>query len=101
MQSSRGTPKTLTAAYLIGIKGTKRDAVLLGLSVALTHSLVVIALSATALWIGREGQVAGTEFELMSGWHCLRHSFISICVARGIDWPQIAEWVGHVLTLVT
>ena len=40
--------------------------------------------------------VAGTEFELMSGWHCLRHSFISICVARGIDWPQIAEWVGHV-----
>ena len=29
--------------------------------------------------------VAGTEFELMSGWHCLRHSFISICVARGID----------------
>lgn len=49
-----GHAKTLTAAYLIGIKGTKRDAVLLGLSVALTHSLVVIALSATALWIGRE-----------------------------------------------
>ena len=23
-------------------------------------------------------------------------SFISICVARGVDWPQIAEWVGHV-----
>ena len=36
---------------------------------------------------------AGTEFELMSGWHCLRHSFISLCVAKGIDWPQIAEWV--------
>ena len=33
---------------------------------------------------------------MMSGWHCLRHSFISICVARGVDWPQIAEWVGHV-----
>lgn len=40
--------------------------------------------------------VARTEFELMSGWHCLRHSFISLCVAKGTDWPQIAEWVGHV-----
>lgn len=40
--------------------------------------------------------VAGMEFERMSGWHCLRHSFISLCVARGIDWPQIAEWVSHV-----
>lgn len=49
-----GHAKTLTAAYLIGIKGTKRDAFLLGLSVALTHSIVVIAISVAALWIGRE-----------------------------------------------
>lgn len=49
-----GHAKTLTAAYLIGIKGTKRDALLLGLSVALTHSLVVIGISVLALWIGRE-----------------------------------------------
>lgn len=49
-----GHAKTLTAAYLIGTKGTKFDAVLLGLSVALTHSIVVIGLSLTAVWIGRE-----------------------------------------------
>lgn len=49
-----GHAKTLTAAYLIGIKGTKRDALLLGLSVALTHSIVVIGISAAALWIGKE-----------------------------------------------
>lgn len=49
-----GHAKTLTAAYLIGIKGTKRDAFLLGLSVALTHSIVVIGISVLALWIGRE-----------------------------------------------
>ncbi len=49
-----GHAKTLTAAYLIGIKGTKRDAFLLGLSVALTHSLVVVAISVAALWLGRE-----------------------------------------------
>ncbi|NUM56038.1 MAG: hypothetical protein HUU46_20555 [Candidatus Hydrogenedentes bacterium] len=49
-----GHAKTLTAAYLIGIKGTKRDALLLGLSVAATHSVVVIALAAGALYLGRE-----------------------------------------------
>jgi ABC-type nickel/cobalt efflux system permease component RcnA len=49
-----GHAKTLTAAYLIGIKGTKRDAILLGLSVAMTHSLVVLGLAFAALWIGRE-----------------------------------------------
>lgn len=49
-----GHAKTLTAAYLIGIKGTKKDALLLGLSVALTHSIVVIGISVTALWVGRE-----------------------------------------------
>lgn len=49
-----GHAKTLTAAYLIGIKGTKKDAMLLGLSVALTHSIVVVGISALALYIGRE-----------------------------------------------
>lgn len=49
-----GHAKTLTAAYLIGTKGTKRDATLLGLSVALTHSIVVIGLSVIAVLIGKE-----------------------------------------------
>lgn len=55
-----GHAKTLTAAYLIGIKGTKRDALLLGLAVAVTHSFVVVGISAAALWVGEEaftGQV--------------------------------------------
>lgn len=49
-----GHAKTLTAAYLIGVRGTYRDALLLGLSVALTHSLVVILIAAAALWLGNE-----------------------------------------------
>lgn len=49
-----GHAKALTASYLIGIKGTKRDSVLLGLSVAATHSLVVITISAIGLWLGNE-----------------------------------------------
>ena len=49
-----GHSKTMIAAYLIGTKGTKRDALLLGLSAATTHSLLVIALSVAALYLGRE-----------------------------------------------
>lgn len=49
-----GHAKALTAAYLIGIKGTKLDALLLGLAVALTHSIVVIGISVAAIWIGKE-----------------------------------------------
>ncbi len=49
-----GHAKTLTAAYLIGTKGTRRDAVLLGLSVAFTHSIIVVGLSVGAVVLGRE-----------------------------------------------
>lgn len=49
-----GHAKALTASYLIGIKGTKRDSVVLGLSVAATHSLVVIGISLIGLWLGNE-----------------------------------------------
>jgi nickel/cobalt exporter len=49
-----GHAKTLTAAYLIGTKGKGRDAILLGLSVAFTHSFVVVGLSIGAVLLGRE-----------------------------------------------
>ena len=49
-----GHAKTLTAAYLIGTKGTKRDATLLGLSVAFTHSIIVILLAVLGVWLGKE-----------------------------------------------
>jgi integrase len=38
---------------------------------------------------------AGSEWSVIPGWHCLRHSFISNCVARGIDQRLIDHWVGH------
>ncbi len=49
-----GHAKALTASYLIGIKGTKRDSIVLGLSVALTHSIVVVGISSIGLWLGNE-----------------------------------------------
>lgn len=49
-----GHAKTMTAAYLVGIHGRWTDAVLLGLAAALTHSMVVIGIAVTALYVGRE-----------------------------------------------
>jgi len=49
-----GHAKTLTATYLIGIKGTIRDAMVLGVSVAATHSVVVIGLATIAVFSGIE-----------------------------------------------
>ena len=42
-----------------------------------------------------ENLVKGTDFERLDGYHALRHSFISILVAQGKTWDQIAAFVGH------
>lgn len=39
--------------------------------------------------------LAGSEWEVVRGYHVLRHSFISACASRGIDQRLIDEWVGH------
>jgi nickel/cobalt exporter len=49
-----GHAKTMIAAYLIGTRGTKRDALMLGVSAAATHSLVVIGLAVAGLWLGSQ-----------------------------------------------
>ena len=42
-----------------------------------------------------EKLVKATDFERLDGYHALRHSFISILVAQGKTWDQIAAFVGH------
>lgn len=39
--------------------------------------------------------LAGTKWQVLPGYHCLRHSFISNCAAMGIDQRLIDSWVGH------
>lgn len=47
-----GHSKTLVASYLIGIKGKARDAVLLGIMVTITHTIVIFLLALAALAFG-------------------------------------------------
>ncbi|MHC4090735.1 MAG: tyrosine-type recombinase/integrase [Planctomycetota bacterium] len=42
-----------------------------------------------------EKLVKETGFERLDGYHALRHSFISVLVAQGKTWDQIAAFVGH------
>jgi integrase len=39
--------------------------------------------------------LAGSKWEVLRGFHVLRHSFISLCASRGVDQRLIDEWVGH------
>lgn len=36
-----------------------------------------------------------SAWSILPGWHCFRHSFISNCVAKGIDQRLVDQWVGH------
>ncbi len=39
--------------------------------------------------------LAGSRWEVVRGWHVLRHSFASNCAASGVDQRLIDEWMGH------
>lgn len=77
-----GHSKTMMAAFIIAIRGTVGQAVLLGLSAALSHSFVIWALAALALNFGGKWNAESTEpvFQLfsavvilgMAGWMFLR-----------------------------
>lgn len=36
-----------------------------------------------------------SKWSVLPGWHCFRHSFISNCVAKGVDQRLIDQWAGH------
>jgi integrase len=40
--------------------------------------------------------IAGGPWRVLRGWHVLRHSFISICAAEGVDQRVLQSWVGHI-----
>lgn len=79
-----GHAKTLMAAYLIGTKGTRRDALLLGLSVTATHSIVVVALATAALFLARDSITAqaGRWLQIASA---------TLIIALGL-WMLVRRW---------
>jgi integrase len=39
--------------------------------------------------------VRKSKWNVICGWHCFRHSFISNCAAKAVDQRLIDDWVGH------
>ncbi len=56
-----GHSKTMMAAFIVAVRGTIGQAVLLGLSAAFSHSLVIWALAAVALKFGSQWNAESTE----------------------------------------
>src|SRR5438552_7337962 len=63
-----GHSKTMMAAFIVAIRGTVAQAVLLGLSAAFSHSLIIWLLAAVALKYGSQWNAETTEpyFQLAS-----------------------------------
>lgn len=62
-----GHSKTMMAAFIVAIRGTIWQAVLLGLSAAISHSLIISALAALALQFGSKWNVESVEPYLQIG----------------------------------
>lgn len=76
-----GHSKTMMAAFIVAIRGTVRQAILLGLSATLSHTAVVWIVAMAGLYFGRSWDMHGLEayFQLAS-------AFIVICVALWMIW---------------
>jgi nickel/cobalt exporter len=62
-----GHSKTMMAAFIVAIRGTIAQAVLLGLSAAISHSLIIWVLAALALHFGSEWNAEAVEPYLQLG----------------------------------
>lgn len=64
-----GHSKTMMAAFIIAIRGTMKQAVLLGLSATISHTAIVWIVALAGLYFGKEwgGEETQPWFELISG----------------------------------
>ena len=85
-----GHSKTMMAAFIIAVRGTVLQAVLLGLAAAFSHTLVIWALAALALRYGSQWNVESTEPYLQLG-----TGLIVIALALWTLWRVRRDRAGH------
>ena len=64
-----GHSKTMMAAFIVAVRGTVKQAVLLGLAATISHTAVVWLVALLGLWVGGEVDAENTEpyFQMVSG----------------------------------
>lgn len=84
-----GHSKTMMAAFIVAIRGTLKQAVLLGLAATLSHTVVVWVIAMAGMWFGRgwDAQTAEPWFQLLSG-------IIIIVIALWMLWRTWCESRG-------
>ena len=79
-----GHSKTMMAAFIVAVRGTVWQAILLGLSATLSHTAIVWAIALTGLYFGRYFDIEASE-----GWFQLASAVIILGVAA---WMIFATW---------
>lgn len=84
-----GHSKTMMAAFIVAIRGTLKQAILLGLAATLSHTVVVWVIAMAGMWFGRgwDAQTAEPWFQLLSG-------IIIIAIALWMLWRTWRESHG-------
>ncbi|MEM0947920.1 MAG: nickel/cobalt efflux transporter [Pseudomonadota bacterium] len=83
-----GHSKTMMAAYIIAVHGTVKQAILLGVSAAFSHSIIVWVLAMLALLWGND--LIGEELE---PWFMIVSGFLVLGIAVWMFWQQTGA--GH------
>lgn len=81
-----GHSKTMMAAFIIAVKGTIRQAVLLGLAATLSHTLVVWVVALAGMWA-----FAGLRAEDTEPWFQLTSGLIIVSMALWMLWRARRE----------
>lgn len=84
-----GHSKTMMAAFIVAIRGTLKQAILLGLAATLSHTVVVWVIAMAGMWFGSgwDAQTAEPWFQLLSG-------IIIIAIALWMLWRTWRESRG-------
>ncbi|MEM6890289.1 MAG: nickel/cobalt efflux transporter [Pseudomonadota bacterium] len=85
-----GHSKTMMAAYIIAVHGTIKQAVLLGVSAAFSHSIIVWVLAMLALFWGNE--LIGEQLE---PWFMIASGVLVLGIAAWMLWQQVGHGKGH------
>jgi len=82
-----GHSKTLVAAYLVSIKGTVRDAVLLGLAVTFSHTIIVFLLAAGVIALG-----AAVPLDRVQHWLEITSALLVFVMGLWLLSARVSEW---------
>jgi ABC-type nickel/cobalt efflux system permease component RcnA len=85
-----GHSKTMMAAFIVAVRGTLGQAVLLGLSATLSHTAVVWVVALAGMYFGRHWDLEANE-----GYFQLASAFVIICVALWMIWRTWHAQHGH------